>query len=112
MPKGGYTVVDKQLNAVKADGIPWLSPSFELDDTSPDNLAVFFHISFALTEGTVPQQILMSKNDGSTYQPINNNSIVDGWFYRSDVLTKGNKLNFKIVGAIVILSEFVLMLEE
>lgn len=112
MPKGGYTVVDKQITAAKTDGEAWLSSSFELDATSPDNLAVFFHISFTLTEGTVPQIILMSKNDGSTYQPLNNNSAVDGWFYRSDVLTKGDKLNFKIVGTAITLSEFVLMLEE
>jgi len=112
MPKGGYTVVDKQIVAAKGDGVAWLSPSFELDATSPDNLAVFFHIEFALTEGTVPQKILMTKNDGSTFQPLNNNSDVDGWFYRSAMITKGDKLNFKIVGTAITLSDFVLVLEE
>ena len=112
MGNGGYTIVDKQVNAEKTSGAKWLATDFELPTTSAENLAKFFHISFAIN-GTTVHKIFMTKDGGITFNPINNNSDVDGWFYRSDVITKGDELNFKVVpDTAITLDEFVLMMEE
>lgn len=113
MVKGGYRIVDKQTDAAKADGIPWLTEDFELDADSPDDLGVFFHVSFSFKSGLpgTPQKILMTK-DGTDFTPLNNNGDVDGWFYRSDMISKGDKLNFKVVGTGITLSNFILTIED
>lgn len=116
MVKGGYTIQEKQVETVKLAGVPWLDTPFELPPDTDPNLAVFFHISFSFkdTNPGTPQKILMTKNAGDpneSYTPLNNNSDVDGWFYRSDVTSLGDKLNFKVADAVT-LTNYLFMLEE